>query len=185
MSVFDWTTRMTAPWLGWNDLLRRCLVSFSISAIMSFALWVWSCQPVPVTLSLVGSSIGIQATAWDGALFLEAFDPANYNEAKGVRLIQGSEFSKRQIAVWNPFAFSSARDSWGNPGWSLQFRIWFVFQLSGLLFPLLFLPARALVRFQRRLRNRCPRCCYNLRGNESGICPECGQPAPHAYPAAP
>jgi hypothetical protein len=29
---------------------------------------------------------------------------------------------------------------------------------------------------RRRQRGRCPRCFYNLTGNVSGVCPECGNP---------
>jgi hypothetical protein len=35
------------------------------------------------------------------------------------------------------------------------------------------------VRRRRLARgNRCTRCGYDLTGNESGVCPECGTPAP-------
>jgi hypothetical protein len=30
----------------------------------------------------------------------------------------------------------------------------------------------------RALRGRCPACGYDLRGNNSGACPECGSPIP-------
>lgn len=33
-------------------------------------------------------------------------------------------------------------------------------------------------RYRRRKRNQCQSCGYNLTGNTSGVCPECGQPAP-------
>ena len=37
-------------------------------------------------------------------------------------------------------------------------------------------PRRRLVRYQRWLRGQCTNCGYNLAGNVSGICPECGNP---------
>ncbi|HEY2584722.1 MAG TPA: hypothetical protein VGI81_03030 [Tepidisphaeraceae bacterium] len=36
--------------------------------------------------------------------------------------------------------------------------------------------ARALQAKARRLRGECPLCGYNLTGNVSGTCPECGAP---------
>ena len=40
------------------------------------------------------------------------------------------------------------------------------------------LPGRSAFRWflvrQRRLKNRCPVCGYNLTANTSGVCPECG-----------
>jgi hypothetical protein len=35
-------------------------------------------------------------------------------------------------------------------------------------------------RDRRRRPGHCQRCSYDLTGNTSGICPECGAPAPHA-----
>lgn len=32
-------------------------------------------------------------------------------------------------------------------------------------------------RDQRRANGLCTNCCYPLRGNTSGVCPECGTPA--------
>lgn len=46
-------------------------------------------------------------------------------------------------------------------------------------FPLLFLLIRRISRALRRRRKdhapRCPQCDYNLTGNRSGACPECGR----------
>jgi len=38
----------------------------------------------------------------------------------------------------------------------------------------------ALRRARRIRRGRCPRCCYDLTGNTSGTCSECGTHVPHA-----
>lgn len=35
---------------------------------------------------------------------------------------------------------------------------------------------RVVVRRLRHSTNRCPKCSYDLTGNESGVCPECGSP---------
>lgn len=37
---------------------------------------------------------------------------------------------------------------------------------------------RWVQRFRRRRQNHCSVCSYNLTGNTSGICPECGTPVP-------
>lgn len=39
-----------------------------------------------------------------------------------------------------------------------------------------FAGARRYKGFRRRQLDRCPQCGYNLSGNESGVCPECGTP---------
>jgi hypothetical protein len=64
----------------------------------------------------------------------------------------------------------AATRSWSVPFWS------FVAVTSVL--PLLFFHD-ARKRRRRRLSHRCERCGYNLTGNASGVCPECGDPVSH------
>jgi hypothetical protein len=60
---------------------------------------------------------------------------------------------------------------------------------SLVLWPLLTCPwwVRAMVRFRRLRRGLCPACAYDLAGNTSGVCPECGitSTAPNAAPLIP
>lgn len=52
-----------------------------------------------------------------------------------------------------------------------------------LVIPLMIPPIRDSIRERRRLRrkkrNECLECGYNLTGNVTGLCPECGTPVPH------
>jgi hypothetical protein len=61
---------------------------------------------------------------------------------------------------------------WGYYHHELFAPAWLVFVTS------VFLPSRwAWIRWQFRNREcRCPTCSYNLTGNTSGVCPECGTP---------
>jgi hypothetical protein len=56
--------------------------------------------------------------------------------------------------------------------WTLSLPSWFLVLLTAIL------PApwtfRRLRSRGRRGRQQCPHCGYNLRGNVSGVCPECG-----------
>ncbi len=54
----------------------------------------------------------------------------------------------------------------GIPPWSFLF-LFGVYPTIALIHP----PLR---RYRRRKRGLCVRCGYNLTGNESGVCPECG-----------
>jgi hypothetical protein len=44
---------------------------------------------------------------------------------------------------------------------------------------------RKATRLRRAIRNCCTACGYNLRGNTSGICPECGAPVYQSVKATP
>lgn len=54
-----------------------------------------------------------------------------------------------------------------------------------LVIPLMIPPIRDSIRERRRLgrkkRNECLECGYNLKGNISGLCPECGTPVRRAF----
>lgn len=81
----------------------------------------------------------------------------------------------------NHFGFGSNRGDWSKaPGGatthyaSLTVPLWFLILLASLL-PAMNL-RRMLVRRNRLRRGRCLHCGYNLFGNSSRICPECGAP---------
>jgi hypothetical protein len=50
-------------------------------------------------------------------------------------------------------------------------------------YPILVLLRGPLRRRERRRRGWCVKCGYDLRGNVSGICPECSHPVPEGYRA--
>jgi hypothetical protein len=62
--------------------------------------------------------------------------------------------------------------------WAVTIPYWF------LVLVLATLPAVEVRRFWRKNRSidRCPNCSYNLTGNNSGVCPECGSPIPKTEP---
>lgn len=74
-------------------------------------------------------------------------------------------------------------DVWHSPGgMRMHYELWLSIPIWLLTINLGFLPALAsflwavktLRRARRRFLNHCQRCGYNLTGNTSGTCPECG-----------
>ena len=68
---------------------------------------------------------------------------------------------------WEPFGRSGLAD------WlpiSLMFLFWVLFSMLASV-----LINKSSLRRRRKL-GLCVRCSYDLRGNESGVCPECGEP---------
>jgi len=56
--------------------------------------------------------------------------------------------------------------------WQLIFPVWSLLVLASI--PLALLLAMALAQRRRKQRGLCAICAYDLRGNTSGVCPECG-----------
>ena len=165
-------------------MFRRAVMAASILlAIVGVALWIsasaprstWYCWGSPRTELQVGSGCGV-------ILLMYLVDlPTGLPEG----------FSKRTIDAKDFFGYTGPIQPWyvailpwaGRPtpsSWILmvQFRPWFVV-LLGLIYPAYVggvLPY--VVRRRRRQLGRCEYCAYDLTGNESGVCPECGKPAP-------
>ncbi len=79
----------------------------------------------------------------------------------------------RRIPLVGVFAYWAMSDSKGRRYWEFATPGWV------LLIMILAYPVGAFIRgpvrrWRRRRRGECLRCGYNLTGNLSGICPECG-----------
>lgn len=64
--------------------------------------------------------------------------------------------------------------------WNLVVPHWAAITLLGIVPLVWFRKLRVRLARQRDPRPRCPNCRYDLSGNISGICPECGTPVPAA-----
>ena len=89
------------------------------------------------------------------------------------------------IAVYPVFRFSSGHEMGLQlPSgriqpmkyWLLLTPLWFFLGLFAVYPAVFLLNTRRRRRRQRLERGQCVRCGYDLRGNESGACPECGEP---------
>ena len=56
-----------------------------------------------------------------------------------------------------------------------QVLLWPLVVLFG-AYPVTVLLRGPIRRWRRRRQGLCPRCGYNLTGNVTGVCPECGEP---------
>jgi hypothetical protein len=93
-----------------------------------------------------------------------------------IRLVQGA---CGIVALYLVFGYLLALPLWLTEhftGWRLDAIIRVVFWLGpGSLYGFLVYRGR---RFRPPKHNECARCYYDLTGNTSGICPECGTPIP-------
>lgn len=96
----------------------------------------------------------------------------------------GVEFTQNSIGV-NFGLFSNSLPEWatreafrrGQPfnlrTYSLSMPLWVIVLAFG-AYPMISLTWRATRKHRRRNLGLCLHCGYDLRGNESGTCPECG-----------
>jgi hypothetical protein len=89
------------------------------------------------------------------------------------RWIKGVWTLKRVCAVWFPSSSSSFDQSMSRRRVTYDLPIWIL--LSVVAIPTLFSFWRAR---KRKKPGLCQVCLYDLTGNVSGICPECGTPIP-------
>ncbi len=101
----------------------------------------------------------------DGAFCLVCEHPWSWSPLQ-VELYHGFNGDRKLWSWW--FNSYSGPGGWnGDVSWILV-PIWFVAVVLGL--PTMWLWHRD----RHRTANLCPKCAYDLRGNTSGVCPECG-----------
>lgn len=77
---------------------------------------------------------------------------------------------RRQIIRVDRVAFELRWTTVSRPGWYvLQIPLWIPFGIA-------IVPTCACWMIRPYPPGCCPRCCYDLTGNVSGVCPECGKP---------
>jgi hypothetical protein len=145
------------------------VVSLAVLVLVSY-LWSrsrWQCDTLVVPVSYA-SSVFVESRA-NGMRFGHAYDEGRPVDGTW-KLTCGPAIGRRivkPVPGWNLAKYGRTRVGGGGsvPYWALAALLCIV-------------PAVALARGYRRYRregaNRCLTCDYDLTGNISGVCPECG-----------
>lgn len=123
--------------------------------------------------------------AWRGSLLMPYVSPRKPGTLAPPQRRAFLGFSVTRIETIGPFeeyetwAGTSEEDlQWIAQQWATVYGVripfWFPLVLFG-VFPFLVLVLAPLRRRARRNRNECVHCGYNMTGNESGDCSECGK----------
>jgi hypothetical protein len=104
--------------------------------------------------------------------------PSSWTQLYAVRGVPSTgvrqQFSSHGLTYVRGWAWGSERTLVALPHGAIT-------ALLGLLsLPLMAKLRRAIVRRRRLLKGRCGDCGYSLRGNVTGVCPECGMKTRHA-----
>ena len=88
---------------------------------------------------------------------------------------------RNSLVVNAPYDFDlpPAGEQWYRRVGTLMLNMWLLLALAGTI-PLAWVASRRALRHHRQAHHQCPQCGYDLRGNVSGACPECGRHAQNA-----
>jgi hypothetical protein len=148
-----------------------------LALLVSWVRGYWRFDTVTAGSNYTGISVGSRR----GVLWL-SIGPASFSQWRHLAYDSGVS-SELEAAAWNYFRANAEWDIFGvylvtsaNQQHKL-IAIPTLFLAFGFLVP----PAAwfFLTASQRRRADSCVICSYNLSGNISGICPECGRPIKH------
>jgi hypothetical protein len=115
--------------------------------------------------------------AWEREHYRDGFVPS-----RGLQLQRVSRFSGSAFGFIRHVQLSTGRPNSGNKTWptttaAIWVPLWFLSVIFG-LFPLISFVRGPFRRWRHRHRREghCEKCDYDLTGNLSGVCPECGIP---------
>ena len=91
----------------------------------------------------------------------------NYPEEEG-------PFVAWEVPIWHGFHYRRFDFDEQKTYWALSFPTWSAIALF-VAYPAIAFIRGPLRRYRRHRKGLCVKCGYNLTGNTSGICPECGE----------
>lgn len=147
---------------------KASLTLLSTLAVLTVLLWIRSHGNDCYGELIIGERFQLGVMAIGGTLQLTAIDPrqANYGESCVSPVVGQRGWPK-------PIEFNSGMGWAGKDSWQLIMRLWVPFLVLG-AWPFLSACRLAYRRLRRGTEPRCGQCGYNLTGNVSGVCPECG-----------
>ena len=145
---------------GLTFLVVSLILGVSIPLTIALNLQVWSSN-----VALLGES---------GALHIYVVRGVDYSSVAGYRISAPSLSTWNwRTALWPTHHYYDKRPGGGEKD-HVSIPLWMPLSASALASWLSFLVAERL----RRKIGCCKNCGYNLTGNTTGVCPECGTAAP-------
>lgn len=148
--------RRALKWIG----TAACIVLAAV-----FVASGWSSKEFRFNLGTQRISCGVERGYLD---VIDVYPPSSANSSEMVWMAVTPRDRRRTFDFWPPPAVTFARP---DEGWCVVLPLWIPFILIAV-------PTALLWRLDRRrtFPGHCRKCNYNLAGNTSGVCPECGSP---------
>jgi hypothetical protein len=137
-------------WFKWCGLVLSMVIA--IFWVVSLN-WVWICNiadtRVPCTFKICNGGL----------------DFYHYRERASSVFVRWHVRRELTRPIWKPGFFLITNAYWG---WGIHLSFWIPFLFVAI-------PTAFLFWHDRRILGYCLKCDYNLTGNISGVCPECGE----------
>lgn len=169
---------------------RAAVIACSSMLILTVALWVASwiwCVEVDVFRSSSGRYVTITHVGGRISIMIHRWTPPQQAMGSRLRITTASGIDERisMVGSMTPlrerphfergsFNIPVAGSTWA--GYHFAFPHWLVVLLF-LAYPIIAFIHGPCRRYRRYKKGLCLTCGYNLTGNVSGVCPECGQTA--------
>lgn len=186
---------------GWAQMIRKIMRLMTLASAMLFLLLLVAVVVIRAsaiqngkasleyrtTANRMATPVGLDYIAqpkWHTSIY-----SARSGTWLGTQSIQFSRFRKYQIGQRPSFAVGALSNPTPNRSFLfleyiydesntydhlfISIKFWPLVTLLSLL-PLWCFVASPIIRWRRRYRGGCRTCGYDLRGNTSGVCPECG-----------
>ncbi len=140
-----------------------------------FLKWAGLAACIAIFLIWTGSGWFVVSYSWSGRTLAYNLDLHNGQIVFFTRSYNSNIELPYRTVCWyrnswrNPPEFHWGLQVCGTPSWGFTLPLWVPFLLAGVTTSML------LYRDRRYPPGHCCKCGYDLTGNVSGLCPECGQ----------
>jgi len=162
------------------------IILLAMWTVLAAGIWISSYRCVPRLFRL--NELGLKGAAFHGKVMVYYSFCPTCNELGGkhhsscqyddygTSVQYGYSPPKPPDLALGPVAITntSGRNCRFHSGWELNLHCWFVFAVSAIGLALTLFWNKSRIANNRRRRGLCGLCKYNLTGNTTGVCPECG-----------
>ena len=178
------------PRMRGKDMIRKisiwlCSFLLIVVIVLWITSWIWMIEiHVPrrtpgayITITNLGGCISIMNHKWIPARvyshYFNYMTVSEFNYKASWTDPPIIDLKERPYFEWKSFNFTTKREVWS--GHSLRFPHWLPTIIFA-IYPTIAFIRGPYSRYYRRRKGLCLNCGYNLTGNVSGVCPECGTP---------
>ena len=161
-----------------TTMMRKMIIVFLVGMAAATTVTCVASSYRPLLKRLPWGESGVTLSLNSGSLTVTILTQApRIIPAQGVLMPRTLTRLADDVRHRSPFILPSLEQQsfpGGKGGWTnLVLPLWIPLLVFS-FYPVLAVVGVPLRRWRRRKRGLCVRCRYNLTGNESGVCPECG-----------